>query len=201
MICGAGAAVARCCRAGWTWLRRCLAVLVLLLPAAVGTLRAADASSLQEHELKALYLFNFTKYVEWPEPAGTGTNGFLVGVVGAPEVEASLIEATRGKDVGGKPVVVRRFEPGADLTGCRMVYVGLTDRGQADRVLEELRDRSVLTVGEGEVFLDRGGMIGFVRKDKKIRLFVGLETARRSGLRISAKLLAVAEGVRDGKSR
>jgi hypothetical protein len=175
--------------------------LALLLPAVVGTLRAADASALQEHELKALYLFNFTKYVEWPEQPTGDTNSFLVGVVGAPDVEASLIEATRGKDVGGKPVVVRRFEPGGDLRGCRIVYVGLTDRGQVDRLMEGLRDQPALTVGEGEIFLDRGGMIGFVRKDKKIRLFVGLEKARRSGLRVSAKLLGVAEGVRDGKSR
>jgi hypothetical protein len=166
-----------------------------------GMARAADAPLLQEHALKALYLFNFTKYVEWPERRQADTNAFVIGVVGSPDVEASLKEATQGKQVGGRPVVIRRFEGESDPRVCRILYFGTSDRSPAEKMLEALRTQPVLTVGEGEAFLDRGGMVGFVRKDKKIRLFIGLETARRAGLHVSAKLLAVAEEVRDGKSR
>ena len=199
---GAGVAIATRCRNGLRRLAWCLLVLGgVLAVGSAGTLGAAESSSHQEHEVKALYLFNFTKYVEWPEPQAGDTNLFLIGVIGAPEAEASLVEATQGKEVGGKRVVIRRFEVGADLRSCHMLYVGTTYRGLIERTLEGLRNWSVLTVGEGEAFLDRGGMVGFVRRIKKVRLLISLDTARRADLHVSAKLLAVAESVRDGRSR
>lgn len=162
---------------------------------------AGVEGALREDQIKATYLFNFTRYVEWPGKAGDAQGPFLVGVIGAPEVEASLREVAEGKAVVGHPVTVRRFGVGDDLRDCRMIYLGFNERVQVERVIQGLGNVPVLVVGEGEVFLDCGGMIGFVKREDRVRIQVGLEAARRAGLQISSRLLSVAESVRGGRVR
>jgi hypothetical protein len=152
-----------------------------------------------EQQAKAAFLSKFAKYVEWP------TNTFFqpddpiyVGILGEDPFGEVLDKTVDGKLVEGRPIRIRRLEATEDATCCHLVFVGTQDeRGQRD-ALERVRCASVLTVGEGESFLAQGGMISFVMKDNQVRFHVNLNAARQAGLKVSSKLLALAEVV-EGK--
>ena len=174
---------------------------VASLIASVGLLRtpatAAEPPPLAEHQIKALYLFNFTKYVDWPGPA-TATNGtpFIIGILDAPELRGDLQEITRGKRIHGREILVRTVATTQDVKACQLVFIGATDKPRIAALLKATQDLAVLTVGEAGNFLTQGGIINFVRQENKLRVEISLDAARRARLVVSAKLLAVAKAVK-----
>jgi len=172
-------------RRRWWWL-----ILGILL---CGThLPASDTQSLPEHQLKALYIYNFTKYVDWPATVFSSTNApFIIGVVGAPEIGADLAELARGKRVKGRELVVRRLDQPRDIKDCQLVFLDPQD-GSPAAFLDAAKDLPVLTIGTSERFLASGGIACLIHQDKTIRPRIDLPAARRVHLDISAKLLALA---------
>ena len=167
--------------------------LVIALLVGMARLLAADAHALPEPQLKALYLYNFTKYVDWPAESFAGTNApFTIGVVGGADVGHALEEIVRGKRVNGRELVVRRIEQPEEVKACQVVFLDPKDRPLAS-FISAAKDLPVLTVGIAEDFLGSGGMVCLARKDQNIRPRIDLPTARRVHLNISAKLLALAE--------
>jgi hypothetical protein len=160
-----------------------------------GPVAAAEPPPLAEHQIKALYLFNFTKYVEWPVPA-TAAAPFTIGISGAPEVKNDLLEITRGKRVQGREIVVRSITLTQDVKVCQLVFIGMADKPRIRELLQRVQDTAVLTVGEADNFLALGGMVNFVRQENKLRLEIGLDAVQRARLVMSAKLLAVAGQVK-----
>lgn len=158
---------------------------------------AAGPAPLAEHQIKALYLFNFTKYVEWPVPAtGTNTAPFIIGISEAAEVKSDLLEITRGKLILGREIVVRTIRTAQDVQVCQLVFIGTADKRRIAELLQRAQDAAVLTVGDAEGFLALGGMVNFVRQEDKLRLEIGLDTVQRARLVMSAKLLAVAGSIK-----
>ena len=139
-----------------------------------------------EYRVKAAYLFNFAKFVEWPAAAGPIT----ICVAGRNVFGEALSETIRGETINGRPLAVRVIiEPEA---GCQIVFV---PRGAAAAVyLAAARTSPSLTVGESPDFIEQGGIVNFTLEGANVRFQIDSEAAERAGLRISSRLLRLARG-------
>ena len=163
---------------------------------------AADLSSLPEHEIKALYLFNFTKYVDWPENAFADSNScYTIGIAGSEEIFNDLDKLTNGRSVNGRKLRIQHIEKAEDARKCQIVYLGRGSEKLVGTVLEVVRHRPVLTVGEHENFLAQGGMVHFAREENKVRMEIYLDASQEAHLIISARLLPIAKIIRGRDAR
>ncbi len=173
----------------WGSLARCLLVLGLAAawPGAAGA--APEAEPAAEYQVKAVFLFNFAQFVEWPATAFADAHAPLViGVLGEDPFGTYLDKLVQSEKVGGRSLEVRRFRQLEDVSGCHLLFVG-HNAAATDRMAEALHDRPVLTVGDTEDFSRLGGMVRFVTENGKIRLRINVTAAQESGLVISSKLL------------
>lgn len=172
-------------------------MLALLVGPVAGAARAAEVRSATEYQLKAAFLYNFAKFVEWP-PAAFPTAGTpLRFCVLGPEAFATELERTvAGETVGGRDLAVRRIRRPADLEGCHVLFVGAMVREPLE-ALAAVASGSVLTVGESEGFLAAGGIINFFIDGNRVRFEIAPAAAERAGLKISSKLLKLARIVRE----
>lgn len=144
-----------------------------------------------EYELKAVFLFNFAQFVEWPASAFSGNESpLIIGVLGTDPFGNYLNEVVKGEKIGMRPLEVRRFLPGEQIDSCHVLYISKSEQSTLSSVLEMLRTRPILTVGEAEDFTLHGGMIQFVSVGHNIRLKINLHTARQHMVEISSKLLS-----------
>lgn len=168
--------------------RRLAVFLLLCFP---GMLAAQGTS---EHAVKAAFLYNFAKFVEWPEGTfRTPQEPLTFCVLGEGSLGGELERTVAGKTVMGRPVAVRRLSQLADLDQCRILFVGSSERARFDQILAAVGDRAVLTVGEEEGFNRAGGIISFVVRQSRVRFLIDRETAGRAGLKLSSRLLELAE--------
>lgn len=179
--------------------RRVLAVLAAVL--ALGVRPALQTPDTLENDVKAAFLFNFTKFVDWPEAAFEGTSDPLrMCVVADAAFTASVDRIIAGETVRGRPL--RRVVPDAsELPRCHVLYVGTAETDQADKLLSSVGRAPVLTVGETSRFMAHGGAIAFVVVNGRVRFDVHLRNAERAGLTISSKLLRVARDIKGENGR
>jgi hypothetical protein len=148
-----------------------------------------------EYEVKAAFVYNFAKFVEWPEAAFPGgSSPIVLCVVGEDPFGGILARTVVGKTVQGRALVVKRLEGGTSFP-CHVLFVSSSDSVFLASVLLKARGGSVLTIGEAEGFAQQGGMINFILSENKVRFEINRESAERAGLRISSKLLALAKTV------
>ena len=159
------------------------------------TLSSAQEATL-EYRVKAAYLYNFAKYVEWPASA-LGTGPFTICVAGRNVFGAVLDEIVQDEEISERPIVVRVIlEP---EPGCHVVFV---PQGAATTAyLRATRGAPVLTVGEGRNFVAQGGMVNFVIDGSSVRFEIDQATAERAGLRISSRLMRLARPLPGGQGR
>lgn len=179
-------------RSALLWLVRWLAFGTLLLP---GTLRSAPpGAAAKEYQLKAVFLFNFAQFAEWPAAAHPASGSpIIIGVLGDDPFGALLDETVRGESVGGHPLVARRYRRAEDIDACHILFISRSETARLDRIVARLKDRAILTVSDTEDAARRGAMICFFTENKRIRLQINLESARAAGLVLSSKLLRPAE--------
>jgi hypothetical protein len=162
--------------------------------------RAADpstASSL-ERQVKIAFLYNFAKFVEWPDGSLTGPHAPLtVGVLGSDTFCLDLEQGLEGRTVDAHPIVVRRLAGLEEARTVQILFIGSALGSRVDRAFVALRGAPVLTVGDMPRFAARGGIINFTIEDNKVRFEINVDAARRAGLKISSKLLNVATVLRD----
>ncbi len=167
---------------------------VLSVLLVLSVLPAARAES--EPSVKAAYLFNFAKFVEWPASAFASAQAPIVlGVVGRDAVGDELARTFAGTSANGHPVEVRRVaaSDAAALRSCHLLFIPASER--ADAVLAAVQGHPVLVVGESENFARRGGALAFVKAEGTVKFEANPKAASRSGLTVSSKLLRVARGV------
>lgn len=170
-----------------------LAAAVLLSAQAVG----AQGSRFKEAEVKAVFLLNFAKFVEWPPEAFAGPQApIVIGVLGADPFGEILDRTIAAESVNGRPVAVKRFESIADLEPCHVLYISSSEKARLPEILAQLETAKVLTVGDMKRFARRGGAINFVSEQNKIRFEINKKAADRAGLKISSQLLKLARMVR-----
>lgn len=165
----------------------------LFLAAAGTTVQATTLDRSSEDNIKAAYLFNFAKFVTWPESAFESPDSPIVFCVMDDEVLGGILETLEGKTVTGRPLSIRRIRLLTDLSDGHIFYIGEAQGRGIPALLETVKDRTLLTVSSTEAFARQGGMIGFIRKGNTIRFQVNLGAVKRSGLVISSRLLKLAE--------
>ena len=155
-------------------------------------LYAADAPT--ENQVQAVFLFNFSRFVEWPPQAFAAPNDpFVIGIVGSDPFGVRLDEAVRNEQINGHPLTVRRFRSISDVDNCQILFIDRSEIGRLGQILAALDHRSTLTVSQAEGAAQRGVMIQFATENSRIRLRINVESARAAGLTISSKLLRPAE--------
>lgn len=187
----------------WGSLRQTLGFILFAacLLISAGKMVDAQTPALSESEIKAGFVFNFTKFIEWPADAFAGPESPVVlGVLGDSPITDLLIETAAGKTVNGRAVTIRRFKEGQDLRACQILFLSSSEEKRVPQILEKVKRSSVLTVSETSGFAQAGGMINFVVEGNKVRLEINLDAAGRARLKISAKVIAVAHLV-TGESR
>jgi hypothetical protein len=179
---------------------RLLLLQILLFPSVYysPTVLPAQLRPPSEYELKAAFLFNFAKFVDWPPNAFTDPNdAFLVCVLGTDPFGSALDAALLGKTVEQHSVSVMRVRRIADITHCQILFVAASESRGLSKIVAKLRGQSVLVIGETNGFASSGGVIQFTVEDNRVRFFINIDAADRAGLKISSKLLALAKIVRD----
>jgi len=173
----------------------CCVLACLLVP----PLAAEEAPS--ESQVKAAFLFNFVKFIEWPADSFRENGGRMrLCVLGDGPLRPELERVAGGKTVNGHLLEVARVSAGDDLAHCRMLFVTATPGGALRKGLADLRNAPVLTVGESAEFTRQGGMIRFLMLDNRVRFEINVAAAEQAGLKISSKLLALAQNLRGGQA-
>ena len=158
------------------------------------------AASLQESQVKGLFLLNFAKYVDWPPTAfAEDTSPMTIGIWGESKLTETLKILVAGKSIGNHTIAVRQIEESDDFTQCHILFISDSAAARMPGILEKAAALPILTVGENDAFARYGGIINFVLKNGNVRLEIDLAAARKAGLTISSRLLAVADVVK-GKS-
>jgi hypothetical protein len=175
-----------------------LRALLLRLPL-VALLLATMASASpppSEYQVKAVFLFNFTQFVDWPaESFADGRAPFVIGVLGHDPFGSALDEAVRGESVNGRPLVVERYRSIAELKPCHILFIDRSASGETRKALSSKEHPGTLTVSDSDVDALPGVIIRFLNEGRKIRLRINVDEAREAGLVISSKLLRPAEVV------
>jgi hypothetical protein len=149
-----------------------------------------------EQVLKAAFLYNFTKFIDWPESAfADASTPFTVCVFADTPFYGRVTAIMEGEQVRGRPVVVTRPAYLDEVGSCHMAYFSRRQAERSGKHLAAVRDSPVLTVGEGRRFLQLGGFIGFLLEHDRVRFIVNRTSAEAASLSISSKLLRVASSV------
>ena len=187
--------IARCAGLGFAVAGGLTAVKLSSATRAEAQLRApADSASL-EYEVKAAYLLNFTRYVDWPLSAFPRQDSPLVICVIGPDPFHAILERTvEGRAADGHPIAVQRAALASDARGCHMAFLASGSQDLRIPQFDQL-EGAVLTIGEGRGFARRGGMIGLVIVNATVRFEFNLDAVRGAGLQVSSRLLALATRV------
>ncbi|HKI02625.1 MAG TPA: YfiR family protein [Thermoanaerobaculia bacterium] len=176
--------------------RPLLAVLLVLVAAWAAPGAAAAQPAASEYDVKAAFLYNFTKFVEWPDSVFPGDrSNFQVCVLGADPFGKSL-QVIADEQVAGRGITLLRTPKMSDPEGCQILFICQSEKEDLTEILAELRDVPVLTVGDTSGFIDRGGIINFTLEGGKVRFEINQEAADRAGIKISSKLLRLATRVK-----
>ena len=172
-------------------LRRALLLIALL---GTGHRVAAQGVRASEYQVKAVFLFNFAQFVDWPAQAFPASDTPLViCVLGSDPFGDALDQTVRDERLGGRPFQVRRYRSVDEITACHILFISRREGARPEGILAGLKQRPILTVSDADGFAERGGMIRFVTDRNRIRLQLNLAATEAAHLTVSSKLLRVAE--------
>ena len=173
-------------------------MLAVLVGVACCAMTAAQSGVPTEYQVKAAFLFNFTKFVEWPATAFADPRSPIVlGVLGDDPFGGSLNLIVDGQLVRGRGIIIRKYRLGDDVRRCHVLFVSASEQARTAQILGGLQGASVLTVSDFAGFAGGGGVVQFFMEEDRVRFVVNVEAAARADLRVSAKLLAVAHVINE----
>jgi hypothetical protein len=154
----------------------------------------AQTSVSREYQLKAAFLLNFARFVEWPEKSFLTTDSpIIIGILGNSPFDTYLEEIISDEKIKEHPVIVHYYKSTEEIKICHILFINLTETKLQKQALTYLKGRSILTVSDASQFLKSGGIIKFFTRDNKIKLQINLEATKTSNLVISSRLLKLAE--------
>jgi hypothetical protein len=169
----------------------CLALLMTVFVGLVNNAGAQPQPS--EYDLKAAFLFNFAKFVEWPPEAFAETNSpIVIGILGKNVFGDTLEKIINNRKVNNRGFEFRHFDSTSETTNCQILFVSSSEKNDFAKIVSALHNASVLTVSEADGFLKAGGMVNFLIEGKNIRFQISDEAAKKARLNISSKLLSLA---------
>jgi len=176
---------------GGRLLRRLFAFGLAMVLSFCATSPAAAAPT--DYQVKAVFLFNFAQFVEWPSNAFANENSdMVIGILGDDPFGAILDQTVKGEVVHGRKIAVRRLSAEDSVDGCQILFISRSESDRVESLLRSLRGTSILTVSEQDRFCEQGGIINFVRRDQNVRLEINRPVAESAGLKINARLLSLA---------
>lgn len=162
---------------------------------------SAESQRSREYLIKAAFLYNFAKFVEWPAEAfKDGLDTLYLGVLGV-DPFGDALDSIKDKTVKGKKLVIKRFTKIDDLEKCHILFISASERGNLRNILQSLNNSSVLTVSEMEKFAQLGGIINLITIENNIHFEINPDAAERAKLKISSHLLKLAKIVTSGSQR
>jgi hypothetical protein len=181
--------------------RRSTAILLLaLFCGACPPIDRAQTEAPGEYQLKAAFLFNFAKFIDWPGTSfATPQSPFTICILGTDPFRRAMDDALRGKTVGDRAVAVERSRDLADARHCQIVFVSSSEKRRVPEILGGLRGTNALVVGETEGFAEAGASVQFTIEDDRVRFLINTDAAARAGLKVSSKLLSLARVVHDSE--
>ncbi|MCZ6675759.1 MAG: YfiR family protein [Candidatus Poribacteria bacterium] len=168
------------------------------------SVQATDAESIsaREYQIKAAYLYNFAKFVQWPAEAfKDDTTPITIGILGEDPFSEHLDRIIKNKTAQGRQIKVRRFKGLKDLEFCHILFISESEKKRLKQILESLENLHILTVSETKGFAQSGGMVKFLRKKDTIGFEINISTAECAGLKMNSQLLSLAKIVRDKHRR
>lgn len=181
------------------WPKRVLvAAMVLAAGAGIdgGLLPVARSEPPEEYQIKAVFLYHFAQFVEWPaESFADAASPIVLGVVGDSAVAFTLNQTLRDRVAQGRKIVVTNWGKKQDGQRYQILFIPSSAAKSATEVLQSIKEPGVLVVGEKDGFAERGGMINFILSGTKLSFEINQKSAGIAGLKISSKLLALAKVV------
>lgn len=160
----------------------------------------AQSEPRPEYALKAVFLFNFAQFVDWPATAfADSQKPLVIGVLGDDPFGKYLDETVQGEKINNRPLVIERYQRIEEVDTCHVLFISESEKSQIDQIVSDLNGRSILTVSDIEEAAKSGVMIRFATEKKKVRLKINVEAAKSANLSISSKLLRLADIVKPEK--
>jgi hypothetical protein len=195
-----------------------LTILALLLFTMVISPQArADSATSDEYRVKAAFLYNFIKFVDWPKKKVTDNNEpIIIGIIGK-DPFGKTFKPIANRQVKGKDVIIKRFKSLKELEEsrnknkselhqqieairkCHLLFICRSEKQKLKEILNIVKGHYVLTVGDTEGFLESGSVIEFVMTERKVRFEINMTAARRAKLKIRSQLLRLAEKIVEEK--
>lgn len=173
--------------------RALLGLSITLVTLALAPTASADHS---EADVKAAFVYNFAKFIEWPASSLASANALQLCVLGDDALEGKL-GMLQGRTAQGHEIHVRTLSSMKDWAGCHILYLGTTSDSQRRQVLAALGNATVLTVSDTPDFAQQGGMIGLWVEASRVQFAINLDQAQQAGLKVSARMLQLAHVVRE----
>ncbi len=154
-----------------------------------------------EYQIKAVFIKKFIKFIEWPsEVLPHNHNPIKIGILGkSPIIKA--FESGKTTQIKGHKLEIREFENLRDLEFCHILFIAASEKDRFKEILKTIQGKGVLTISETENFSRLGGIINFFIVEDMVRFAINVEAAEKAGLKISSKVLRLAEVVRANNSR
>ena len=153
----------------------------------------AQDSAPSEYQIKAAFLFNFAKFIDWPpETYVTPTSPIIIGVLGDNVFGNNLERTLSNKTINNRPLEYKEFHSLLEATNCQILFICPSEKGKFPKIMEALHGTSILTVSETDQFISAGGMVNFFIDANKIRFEINDVAAKKAGLKISSKLMSLS---------
>jgi hypothetical protein len=146
-----------------------------------------------EYQVKAVFLFNFAQFVQWPAQAFADRGApFTICLAGDP-FEGALEKTVAGETLNGRRIAVRQLSAVDNVRGCHLIYVSAAESKRETDIIKAVANTPVLTVGDSESFINNGGMIRFTEMGRRVRFEINPDAAQHGSLQVSSKLLRLAD--------
>jgi hypothetical protein len=168
----------------------CVTIIILLSLADQNLAQMNHIDYPSEYHVKAAFLYNFAKFIDWPDGTFSDPNTpIIIGVLGEDPFGVDLEKTVEGKRVKGRSFLIKRFHQLGKLEYCHILFISLSEKSNMSQILKKFNKSSILTVSETERFILDGIIINFIIHESKVRFKININAAENAGLKISSKLL------------
>ncbi len=146
-----------------------------------------------EYQVKAAFIYNFTRFIDWPPETFTGASGpFIIQVLGDNQFSSYINDIVKGEKLGGRAIIVQRINSVEEIHQCNILFISASNASEVKDLLPDLNRRRILTVSDASNFAKWGGIIRFFKEGNNLRLQINIDEAKASKLNISSKLLSLS---------
>lgn len=156
-------------------------------------LHAQDKPAL-EYKVKAAFLYNFTRFVNWQPAAFHSPDApFVIGIIGNDPFGTYIEDIVEGEKVGDRDIIVQRYSDIKEINNCQIIFISISETAKTKEIISSIEHQNILTVSDDEHFLKSGGQLRFFKESNKVRIQINMTAVKKSQLEISSKLLRIAK--------